>query len=46
MFIANSYLQEKTKRRRRKVPEVFQQQETVPQIGEFDEESDEDDYEV
>jgi hypothetical protein len=39
-------LQEKIKRRRRKVPEVIQQQESVPQTGEFDEESDEDDYEV
>jgi len=39
-------LQEKIKRRRRKVPEIIQQLETAPQIGEFDEESDEDDYEV
>lgn len=40
-------MQEKTKRRRRKVPpEVAQQQEVVSHIGEFDGDSDEDDYEV
>ncbi|CAB4414153.1 unnamed protein product [Rhizophagus irregularis] len=41
----NNYLQEKTKRRRRKVTEVTQEQEVVPQIGEFDGDSDDDDYE-
>jgi hypothetical protein len=39
-------LQEKTKRRRREVPDVAQQQEAVTQIGESDGDSDEDDYEV
>lgn len=46
IYIANNYLQEKTKRRRRKVTEVTQEQEVVPQIGEFDGDSDDDDYEV
>ncbi|CAG8480886.1 8021_t:CDS:10 [Funneliformis caledonium] len=41
----NNYLQDKIKRRRRKVPEIIQLQGTAPQLGEFDEESDDDDYE-
>ena len=48
IYVANNYMQmqEQIKRHRRKVPGVIQQQETAMQIGECDEESDNDDYEV